>query len=57
MPEPTRWNQKEREWLMQAKSDYALEMTDKERADQYQKDVANIARVLMAMAKGSEKDG
>lgn len=57
MPEPTKWNQKEREWLMKAKENCALELTDKERADQYQKDVANIAAVLMAMAGGSENDG
>ena len=57
LPEPTKWNQKEREWLIQQKADHALEMTDKERAEQYQKDVANIASVLMAMAKGSEKNG
>ena len=58
MPAPTKWNHQEREWLMKAKADVALEMTDKERADRYQEDVANIASVLMAWAKkGSEKDG
>lgn len=57
MPEPTKWNQKEREWLLQAKADYALEMTDKEQAEQLKRDIANVASVLMAMAGGSEKDG
>lgn len=57
MPEPTKWNQKEREWLIQAKMDYALEMTEKEQAEQYQHDVANIANVLMTMAGGSDADG
>ena len=57
MPEPTKWNQKEREWLLQAKADYALDLTDKEQAEQYKRDVANVAAVLMAMAKGSEKNG
>ena len=57
MPEPTKWNQKEREWLIQAKMDYALEMTEKEQAEQYQHDVANIADVLMTMAGGSDADG
>ena len=57
MPEPTKWNQKEREWLLQAKADYALDMTDKEQAEQYKRDVANLAAVLMAMAEGSEKHG
>ena len=55
MPEPTKWNQKEREWLLQAKADYALDLTDKEQAEQYKRDVANVAAVLMAMAGGSEK--
>ena len=57
MPEPTKWNQKEREWLIQAKMDYALEMTEKEQAEQYQHDVANIGDVLMTMAGGSDADG
>ena len=55
IPAPTKWNQHEREWLMKAKADVALEMSDKERAQRYQQDVANIASVLMGMAKkGSE---
>ena len=57
MPEPTKWNQKEREWLLQAKADYALDLTDKEQAEQYRRDVANVASVLMAMAGGSGKHG
>lgn len=57
MPAATKWNQKEREWLLKAKADVALEMTDKERAERYERDVENIANVLMAMAKGSEKNG
>ena len=56
MPEPTQWNQKEREWLIQAKADCALEMTDKERTEQLHHDIENIAAVLFAMAKGSEKN-
>ena len=57
MPEPTKWNQKEREWLLRAKADYALELTEKEQAEQHQRDIANIASVLMAMAGGSVKNG
>ena len=57
MPEPTKWNQKEREWLLQAKADYALDLTDKEQAEQYKRDVANVASVLMAMAGGSDRNG
>lgn len=54
MPEPTKWNQKEREWLMQAKADVALELTEEEISEQYRHDVANLAEVLKNMAKGSE---
>lgn len=59
MPAATKYNQKEREWLAKAKADVALEMTEKEREARYQQDVANIAAVLMGMAKkGSDaKDG
>lgn len=54
MPAPTKWNQHEREWLMRAKADCALELTEEERKEQYQKDVANIAAVLMAWAGQKE---
>ena len=57
IPAPTKWNQKEREWLMKAKQDVALELTDKERAERYERDVSNIASVLMAMTGGSENNG
>lgn len=57
MPEPTQWNRKEREWLLKAKSDYALDLTEDELAEQHQKDIQNIASVLIAMAKGSESNG
>ena len=51
IPSATKWNQREREWLMKAKADVALEMSEKERAERYERDVANIAAVLMGMAK------
>ena len=54
IPAPNKWNQNEREWLIKAKRDVAIEMTDKERAERYDRDVANIAAVLLAMAEGSD---
>ena len=58
MPAPTKFNAHEREWLMKAKRSVALEMSEEERSQKYQRDVANIAAVLMAWAgKGSEQDG
>ena len=57
MPEPTNWNRKEREWLLKAKADYAIDLTEKEQAEQMEKDISDIASVLMAMAGGSDKNG
>lgn len=57
MPEPTKWNKKEREWLMQAKADVALELSEDEIAEEYKRGVANLAALLKSMAKGSENNG
>ena len=57
MPAATKYNQHEREWLAKAKAEYRLDMSEKERMRRYEQDVANIAAVLMGMAKGSENDG
>lgn len=54
IPEPTKWNRKEREWLIQAKADVAISMKEKEQAEQYLQDVNAIAEMLMSMSKGSE---
>ena len=54
IPAPTKWNQNERNWLIQAKSDVALEMTEKERAEKYDRDVQNVASFLLGWAEGSD---
>ena len=54
VPAANKWNQRERDWLIKAKHDVALEMSEKERAARYDRDVANIAAVLMGMAEGSD---
>lgn len=51
IPAATKWNVHEREWLMKAKADVALEIGEKERMRRYQQDVANIASVLMGLAR------
>ena len=51
IPSPTKWNAEEREWLMKAKANVALHMSESDRDKQYQKDVANIAAALMAWSK------
>lgn len=54
IPSPTKWNQHEREWLIKAKADVAIQITEKEQENRYEQDVADIASALMAWAKGSE---
>ena len=55
MPAPTKWNQHEREWLMKAKAECALEINEKDRMRKYHQDVGNVASAIMAWAKGSVK--
>jgi len=58
MPAPTKWNAEERKWLMKAKADVAIHLSEKEQAKKYQEDVAKVFSGLMGIiAKGSEQDG
>ena len=58
MPAPTKWNAQEREWLMKAKADVAIHLSEKEQAKKYQEDVAKVFSGLMGIiATGSEQDG
>ena len=57
IPPATKWNQKEREWLLKAKQNVAIHITEQEQKDRYKQDVMNIASILMAWAKGSENNG
>lgn len=50
IPAPTKWNEDERAWLIKAKAEVALHMSEEEREKQYRKDVANIATILLAWA-------
>ena len=49
VPAATKYNQKEREWLMKAKAQVKLHMTEQEAAKQYDKDVGNIFAGLLSM--------
>ena len=49
LPAATKYNQKEREWLMKAKAQVALHLTEAEAARQYDKDVGNIFAGIMSM--------
>ena len=59
LPAPNKYNQKEREWLMKAKQQCALHLTEAEAAKKYDRDVGNIFKGLMSMIPKEEvkKDG
>lgn len=58
MPEATKYNAKEREWLMKAKAEYAVEMTAEEQERSYQEGLRGMAMSLLAIAqKGGGTDG
>lgn len=49
LPAPTKYNQKEREWLIKAKQEVAIHLTDAEQAKKYEKDVGKIFAGLIGM--------
>jgi hypothetical protein len=58
MPAPTKWNAEERAWLAKAKAQYAVKLTEKERENQYQKGLRQMAAGLLNLAKqGGETNG
>ena len=54
LPAPTKYNAKEREWLMQAKQSVALHLTDKEQAAKYDTDVSHVFAGLMGMMQKAQ---
>ena len=58
IPAATKYNAAEREWLIKAKANVALKMTEKEQAEKYSQDVGKVFQGLINFfGKGSEKDG
>jgi hypothetical protein len=58
IPAPTKWNAEERNWLINAKADVAIRLSEKEQAKKYAEDVAKVFNGIMGMiVKGSENDG
>lgn len=55
IPAATKWNAEERQWLMKAKADVALHLSDDEQSKQYDKDVEKIFTGLLGIIRG--KDG
>ena len=54
LPAPTKYNAKEREWLMKAKQSVALHLTEREAARKYENDVSSIFAGLMGMIKQAD---
>lgn len=57
IPAPTKYNQKEREWLIKAKASVALEVPEEERMEKYERDVQNIFAALLPNAKEVNQNG
>ena len=57
IPEPTKYNQKEIQSLIEAKAAVALRMSEEERMSRYRRDVMGVAALLINMAEGSGADG
>ena len=56
IPAPTKYNQKEREWLMKAKAAHALHMSEQEQASYYENAVKSVFSGLLKIAeKGSDE--
>lgn len=51
MPKATKYNREEREWLQNAKRQYALKESEEDRDRAYQRDVRSAFAGLMAMAQ------
>ena len=54
LPAPTKYNAKEREWLMKAKQSVALHLTDKEQAAKYDTDVSHVFAGLIGMMQKAQ---
>ena len=52
MPQPTKWNAKEREWLAKAKASVALKRSEKEIEEDYQNSVKAVFDAILPHAKG-----
>ena len=56
MPEATKYNEKERNWLANAKSEFGLKLTEEEQQKRYARDVQKIGDFLKTLAGEGEKN-
>lgn len=57
MPAPTKYNAELRAWLTKAKATYAVQMTEREAENSYNKGLRLMAEGLLALAKDGGKNG
>lgn len=55
IPTATKYNQEERNWLIKAKADFALKLTDDEQEVKYHESLKSMSSGIMAMLKGGEQ--
>lgn len=51
IPPPSKYNEKEREWLIRAKSEYGIKTTEEERQERFEASLHDVALGLLAFAK------
>ena len=54
MPAATKYNAKEREWLLKAKQSVALHLNEREQVQKYDKDVSGVFAGIMGMIQKAE---
>ena len=57
IPAPNKYNQHERDWLIKAKEQVAIKLSDKEILDSYNKGVISVFRGMMGMIQRGEDNG
>ena len=55
IPTATKYNQEERNWLIKAKADFALKITDEEQEVKYHESLKSMSSGIMAMLNGGEQ--
>lgn len=57
VPSATKYNQEERDWLIKAKAEFALKLTEAEQEKKYHESLKSMSSGIMAMLKGDENSG